>query len=276
MQRSNRFVVVLWAFWSLRRVTSFCPLGHSDHRPVSRHPATALHYTSQPEDFVEDLEKAREAFERLVYGTKHIIRDGIIAQAQTERLFLTSTGRRFREVEMDLLRSLDHSDDALEELIHLWTTERDAQAGNELLDMQIKCSLGLEREETRLCQMIRTYPGWAEPYARLATLLYYKGPGHFHHADEVVRRALELKPFHFEAINLLVLIHTHLRDSDTVSHFKQRALPPLNPEDGNRDRIEWVNAALQQAANLWDAAEHTTTAIHKNQKPNFIMAEAWQ
>lgn len=272
------------AFWSFGGIAmAFAPTACFLSRRLSWSPptkrfATALRYTSEPDDSVEDLDSARAAIERLVGGTKSIIRDGIIAQAESKRLFLTSTGRRFREVEMDLLNQLVDSDAALEELIHLWTTERDTAAAQDLLHMQTHCSEGLALEEARLCEMTREYPGWAEPYARLATLLYYKGPQHLRHADEVARRALELKPFHFEALNLLVLIHTQLNDAKTAMEFKRMALPPLklNDPNGNQQRREWVQRALQQAAFLWDEAEHTTSAIHQNLKPEFIMSEAWQ
>ena len=241
--------------------------------------STALRYSEESNDFYfGDLENARASLEKLVDDSKSIIRDGIIAQAETNRLFITSAGRRFREVEIDLLRSLSDSDAALEELIHLWTTERDSAAANDILHMQTHCSEGLVLEEARLCSMIREHPGWAEPFARLAHLLYHKGPHHLHHAAEVAHRALELKPFHFETLNLLVRIYTHMNDAKTAMKYQRLALPPLHPTDPkkNSERTAWVERALQQAAVLWDEAEHTTSAIHQNHKPKFIMSEAWQ
>jgi hypothetical protein len=251
------------------------PNRHSRYQPNS---LPAMRYSSHNVGD-EAISNAREALERqLGNGFKSIIRDGIIAQAKSKHLFLTSADRCFREVEMELLRSLESSDAALEELVHLWTTERDSGPANDLLHMQEFCSDGLVLEEARLWEMTHEYPGWAEPYARLATLFYYKGPAHAHRAAEMANRALELKPWHFEALNLLVQIFKQNNDAKTALEWSRLAVPPLRPNDPNciQLRKKWVAKALEQAAMLWEEAEHATNAIHNNQKPKFIMDEAWQ
>lgn len=223
-----------------------------------------------------DVERARESLERQVNGVA-IIRDGIIAQVESKRLLLTSAGRRFREVEMQLLQSLVDSDAALDQLVHLWTTERDGVAANDMLRMQQHCSDGLIMEEVRLWEITRESPGWAEPFARLATLLYCKGPAYYERASEMAHRCLELKPWHFEALNLLVQIYTAQDNYRAALDWSERAMPALHSDDSSSKdkRRRWVAWALEEALQLWKEAESTTTAIFKNQKPR-ILEDAWQ
>jgi len=237
-------------------------------KTAPQRPNSALSYANDrnhlDHQFILSLEKLMD---------RSSIRDGIIAQARSRGLFLSEAGRTLREVEMKLLESLADSDAGLEELVHLWTTEREAIAAMDIMNMQSKCSEGLMQEEERLIHMARKHPGWAEPMALLATLLYHKGPEHLDRSAKTAHSVLELKPWHFEALNLMVNISHRQNKQAEAEDWKRRALPPL---DQRENRKAWVEWALGQARAILDEAEHTTAAIRRNEKPRFIMMEAWE
>jgi hypothetical protein len=233
---------------------------------VPRHPSSrvtikALSYSTRSDR--DDIERNRARFERLI--DRHddsFIREGFIAEAERNQLFLTTSGRRMREVEMQLLQSLEDSDDAIDQLVHLWTTERDEDAASDMLFMDVSCSRGLEIEEARLWQLIEEHPGWAEPHARLAAVLFHKGgPMHGSIAADMAVRAIDLKPWHFEALHLMVAISANFHDMEGSMHWSSLALPPLDAETKNRDRKEWVKRSLMQAKGRFQEAERMTTSI---------------
>jgi tetratricopeptide (TPR) repeat protein len=163
-----------------------------------------------------------------------------------------------REVEMQLLASLEESDAAIEELIHLWSTERDETAANDLIQMQSQCSEGLVEEEAKLRSMCHNFVGWAEPYARLTTLLYYLG--RTEEAVTMAEQAIALKPWHFEVLQMSILLARHEQsDPDTVArsqHLARNAMPVLaeDPEG----RRAWVSRALVWAKQQLAEAEEMT------------------
>lgn len=166
------------------------------------------------------------------------------ANYNTDRL-LTNTGRSLRELEIKLLEQLGKSDDGSAEdaLIHFWTTERDSHAANDLLLMAIRpCSENLLTEEIMLKTMTETYPTWAEPYSRLASLLYYRNQ--LHDAERMAEQALRLKPWHFEAIRMMVLISIQLGKNSAAIGYGAKLLPRMtrtNDEDDDRDMKTTVN-----------------------------------
>jgi hypothetical protein len=89
---------------------------------------------------VDDMERARRDFED-VMSTSGTART-------TPSSLLASSGRKGRELELQLLKSLQDDDDAVEELMMLWLCERDAAATRRLQEMEQTCSNGLVEEET--------------------------------------------------------------------------------------------------------------------------------
>ena len=135
-------------------------------------------------DNFEDLDEARRSFEQLLHDhaphdTTH--HTGVV----------TSATRRRKQLEIELLQSLEESDDALEELIYLWMQEADPDDARALQDMQEECSSGLVKEEALLRKMIDEHSTWCEPCIRLATLLFYKG--RTEESFALAHRARELK-----------------------------------------------------------------------------------
>ena len=193
---------------------------------------------------LDNLERARESFEQLVLEP-HIM-------FPSSRLTTSSLKRRL--VEIQLLESLVDSDEAVEELMSLWLTERDAESARRLLDMEVVCSPGLRHEEQYLRDMIQDYGlDWPEPASRLAALLYFQGESveSKHWADQVLR----VKPWHFEATQVQLWNCLRLGLDKHVYAYARQGLPPLNPTTQHRARRKWVQWAVQQAHELLDQAE---------------------
>lgn len=141
-------------------------------------------------------------------------------------------------------------------------------------------------QEAALEALCREHPGWAEPWSRLATLLYYKG--RFEDSLSAAEEAASIKPWHFEALNVCELILSKdnnnncilsidsVADCDTdvneiavrtanaksrAVRLARKALPKLDPRDQNRARHFWVDRAVTQArCQMQCAADHTASA----------------
>jgi tetratricopeptide (TPR) repeat protein len=215
-------------------------------------------------------------------------------------MLLTNAARRFRELELSYLQNLRDADDSVEALIHLWTTERDEIAAHALLSWQsgrYECSDGLVAEQVALTTVCRTHPGWADPWARLATLHYYQG--RMEEALSAAEHAASVKPWHFEALNVGALVLSWARreaDSTATSSslssgtsldrsannhnalatraagLARHVLPPLTPQDGNQARHMWVDRAVALASSQLQCAEEANEAaraewlVHQGKK----------
>jgi hypothetical protein len=196
---------------------------------------------------IDDLEKARKQFTSTI---------GLEIQSLPEYyvpLPLTLTSRRRREAEIELLLSLEDSDAAIDDLVSMWMTERDAESARRLQEMENICSPGLIEEEAALRSMIAEYGlHWPEPASRLAALLYFKG-----NSEESMvwaDRVLQVKPWHFEVLHLQRLNCLRLQ-SALLWRYARKALPPLNHVTGNAARHHWVNNAVNEAHQALSRAE---------------------
>ena len=212
---------------------------------------------------MEDLESARAAFEKLI--APEVMKDTIITAASPSSKTgkyqpppLTENSRHRREIEIELLEDLKDSDDAIDEIMSLWMTERNYEATMELQSMEQICSPGLIQEEQLLLEMIYrdsttstlstpiVEDDWAEPMVRLATLYYYQGQSDL--AYYWCSRALEIKPWHFEVGHTLVLLALRQENLGLACHYRRTiCLPPLNPNNDNKKRKEWVSRAIENA-----------------------------
>jgi hypothetical protein len=197
---------------------------------------------------------------------------------QQQQPILTETGRYRRQLEMDVLASLVDSDDGLDELVHLWMHETgSAQAAAALGSMQESCSHGLFSELDELQNLIAQYPAWAEPRVRLAAVLYFKG--RLEESRGMAIAAIRCKPWHFEAVQLLIMLALRQDDMGQALYWARRyALPNLRTAVGcnsssshghGRDNISssrvihkrrraWVERALHDAELQWQEAERVT------------------
>jgi hypothetical protein len=202
---------------------------------------------------LQDLEEARAAFESLLADCEHLPEN-----------VLTSTSRHRRQLEIKLLHSLEKSDDAVEELMHLWMYEHGTKAATELENMQEEVSPGLMREQAVLADMLADYPSWAEPHVRLATLLYYKGETQ--QSRELAKMSLKLKPWHFEAVQLLILLALRDGNMGEALSYARQSLPPVD----SKRRYMWVRQAIMEAQAQWLELQVTESSITD------MEAEVWQ
>jgi hypothetical protein len=253
------FVRIIVLFLStLDHGAAFAPLWH--HRSHV-HRFSAREDSSEPQ-LSNNIEEARHRFEELM-------RDETVSQLYGEESLannmnddvLTTVGRHRRMVEMALLDSLRDSNDALDEIMHFWITERDEDSASQIIAMEKHCSSGLENEEEQLRRMMEQYPSWAEPVLRLTTLLFFKG-----RTDESYKMALrvvQLKPWHIEAPHLLVMICLRNKDMKQALYWARRSLPRMTEsvmagdnERFLRRRHAWVESSLAEAKKQLAKAEH--------------------
>jgi hypothetical protein len=233
---------------------------------------------------LQKVERARASFEDLFKqamaltsaGKSKSLANPASSSSISQQPILTTGGRRRRQLEMDLLKSLSDSDDAADELVNLWMHETgDRQAAAVMAAMQEACSPGLVREERDLLAMIAEYPSWAEPRLRLAFVYYFQE--RFEESTTMAKKAVQCKPWHFEASRLLVILSGQQimlgRKStpQALLEAHEQALPNLKQSlsDGEsyagrsakvvlKRRRAWVDQALDDAAYQWKEAEKAT------------------
>jgi hypothetical protein len=198
-----------------------------------------------------DIDSARQLLESL-FSEDSVSQQVFVPQSDEDMsIMLSSVSRRRREIEIQLLESLEDSDEAVEELMHLWIAERGDEYATKIMEMEKECSVGLLQEEVMLRRMIQEQPRWAEPVIRLATLLFYKG--RTEESYQLAMHALYLKPWHIEVPQLLVLLALREQNMANAISWARRGLPALGRT--NRRRKEWVTLSLKQAREQFDNAE---------------------
>ncbi|CAJ1934408.1 unnamed protein product [Cylindrotheca closterium] len=175
---------------------------------------------------------------------------------------LTTGSKRRKEVELQLLEHLKESNEAIDPLIELWSSERqDAAAIFE--SMEEVCSPGLKEEEMTLRQMIdESDMEWAEPMVRLSLLFFVKGQ--YEDSLNWCQKALGVKPWHFEGGRLLVVLHLRMGQfGQALQVARRHLLPALNDRTSNKRRTDWVNEVMKKALQILKEAE--TAASSKRQ-----------
>jgi tetratricopeptide (TPR) repeat protein len=214
---------------------------------------------------LENLDSARLAFEELMKKTP-------VDLDPLPETLLTSASRYRRQLEIELLDSLHHSEEAVDELMHLWMYEHDADSAAQLEAMSAFCTPGLEEEERDLRQMIHEYPTWAEPCLRLAMLLYYKG--RTDDAFDMAERAIVLKPWHFELYPIIIMLCLREDRMADAIRWARKALPPFRAGQENKRRHKWVSWAVETAQQRWQEAEEAThERLHQE---GLVGEESWQ
>jgi hypothetical protein len=181
---------------------------------------------------LEDLEEARRTFEAMVVPT-----------ILETRHPLSFAERRRRQLEIQLLRELEHSDEALDQLMDLWihACPCEAESIDAILLMEYQTT---PETENTLKRIISKCPEWPEPTSRLALLKLVKGD--YDECQKCVDTVLRLKPWHFEMRQMQILL-------DLVRHNKVAAivdarlgLPPMSQP---KKRRYWI-AQMVMAAEL--------------------------
>mmetsp|Transcript_14499 Transcript_14499/g.27583 ORF Transcript_14499/g.27583 Transcript_14499/m.27583 type:complete len:290 (-) Transcript_14499:139-1008(-) len=268
---------VMPGFSFLPTVDAFVPSVSYQHSLRSHKVKTPLKVSSQ------DVEQARAFLENLMEQQQELDDKQMLAEHEA---LLTTTGRHRRLLEIELMKSLLKSEDAVNELMHLWMYENDASMAQELEEMQDECSAGMVYEETRLREMIQQFPTWAEPRARLALLLFFQGRT----ADSynMALDTLILKPWHFEIYPLLVLLSLRQGEFGQALSWARRSLPPYRENGKNKRRNEWIRIAVELAEDqLYQAEQRTRSddrvclskppaSVPRQDLGNFQEEGAWQ
>lgn len=211
---------------------------------------------------MQDVEQARATFEHLFWSD--------YKELQVQEDALTSTSVHRRQLEIELLKSLEDSDDALEELVHLWLYQHGGEAAEALEEMHGDCSPGLFHERAILEAITRDYPSWAEPQMRLGALLYYKGETE--QARELAMGTLQLKPWHFEAYQLLILLALQDGDMGKALVWARQALPSIH----SKRRAAWVRRAVTAAEGQLKELVGPSKPADEPERDLFDLDDAWQ
>jgi len=173
---------------------------------------------------------------------------------------LTSIDRERKQAEMELLRQLNDSDDALPDLWNLWFYERGPAAGARLLaaeELAVHSDRKMQNKaEDALKELMREYGlHWGEPVHRLATLYYQQG--RLLQAEELFRTVLAVKPWHVGALSGLVVSYAERHAVHEARRAAALRLPKLAsaPGSSNRRRQQWVARAVAQAEAILAHAE---------------------
>ena len=95
---------------------------------------------------------------------------------------------------------------------------------------------------------------WAEPMVRLALLFFVKRQ--YEDSLEWCRKALDVKPWHFEGGRLLVVLHLRMGEfGQALQAGRRHLLPALNYRTSNKRRIGLVNEVINKALQILKEAE---------------------
>lgn len=246
-----------FVLWTLHAANGFANLPKNSNR---RALVTRQHVHGER---MQDVEQARAKLENLFWSD--------YKELQVQEDALTSTSIHRRQLEIELLKSLEDSDAALEELVHLWLYQHGGEAATALEDMSGECSPGLFHERAVLEAITRDYPSWAEPQMRLGALLYYKGETA--HARQMALGTLKLKPWHFEAYQLMILLALQDGDMGKALVWARRSLPSLR----SKRRASWVRRAVAAAEDQLKELLGTTKSEDEGKEDEEIdYGDAWQ
>lgn len=164
---------------------------------------------------------------------------------------MTITQKERREHEINLIKSLEESDEASQYLWEHWFNERGASPAKKLEETNILMNAGpgfWDKTEEKLLEIINEQGYyWVEPLNRLATLKYLQGK--HEESKDLCLKVLDIKPWHFGALSGIVLVFVALNDSNNAKIWANRRLPPLQLTGENEHRREWVVRAVKDAHN---------------------------
>lgn len=169
--------------------------------------------------------------------------------------------------EMELLSELCNGDEAVPKLKELWFSEhngpprttsssRTTETTSTVEKLLKEASLCIgnptqwNKSEEMLIQLINEYPSFIEPYVRLSKL--YCLQQKFDTSKQLALQVLEMKPWHFVALQTMVTVAYATNDTSAYFMWQQRKLPPYNQL---RERQEWVERALSDFSALMSKQE---------------------
>jgi hypothetical protein len=206
---------------------------------------------------LEEMEEARKRFENLMVSDSQpsMYTTSTATATRDETQLpppppLTHTGRKRRELEIALLRSLEHSDDGIEKLMDLWVHEcpcerrsvRIMKRMDEFSSSDGSSNIDSEEAESTLRKIIADCPYWTEPAGRLALLMFSQG--RLTECQYCIDQVLSLKPWHFEVLQLQLLVHLVRKDYVSAIRTARWGLPPIQQP---KKRKVWITAAVARA-----------------------------
>lgn len=187
------------------------------------------HKTTLQGKNLDEIETARIQFEKMM---------GDIQASD----HLTAGSERRLEVEIELLKSLRDTDEAVDELMGIWMNELPSAGSSiqALRSMEHTCSPSGIQEEATLRGMIYEYgvAKWPEPASRLALLLFMQK--RYLEAQKLVNEVLFHKPWHYEALYLNLLLN--LRGNKLSA--ARMCLPPMSQP---KRRNKWIDRMVRTA-----------------------------
>jgi hypothetical protein len=213
---------------------------------------------------LDEMNQARRKLEELIgpiLFDDHI--DDSTGMIQKPHL-LTNAGRKRRKLEIQLLRSLEQNDDAIDELMSLWINECPCKVSSTdsikfMSSEEATCTL--EEAESTLRHIIADCPIelWPEPGARLAYVLYQLGQ--YTECERYVHAVLHAKPWHFEMLQLQMLLQlSYHGDVSAAIVAARQGLPDL----ASRRRSVWVQNAVCQAKRKLRTLEEYSASAHSD------------
>lgn len=182
---------------------------------------------------------------------------------------LTTAERDRRMAELKMLEQLASSDEATQDLFHLWSSERGRGAQERLWHTEEMLEAGqVIAAENMIMKLIEDYGilPWVEPLNRLATVYFRQGK--FEESYQLCACVLHLKPWHVGALEGIVAASMRIGDRDKARSWAEKGLPKLiastsfppfaTTGPANPKRAEWVHDAIQQAQEALSHLEYQT------------------
>jgi hypothetical protein len=221
---------------------------------------------------INAIEEARQQLEHLigpmifddpnVHDNNNILSMDTTTKTKKKPHLLTNAGRKRRNIEIRLLQSLQNNDDAIDELMTIWIHECPHQIVN--IDIvqfmsSYDSTCTLQEAEIVLRNILQDCPVtmWSEPGARLAYILFVQEQ--YDECEQYVEAVLSVKPWHFEMIQLQILLalQYHHSMSRALHIARQYGLPPLHHR---KHRSRWVQHMTELAQNQLQQLEYYTAS----------------
>jgi exonuclease VII small subunit len=182
---------------------------------------------------------------------------------------LTAIGKERFEMEIQLLKSLVDSDDAVPELWTLWYHSRGPNAARALEVTDSLTAQGPEfwnEAEQKLQQLVAEEGvAFVEAVNRLATLHFLQG--RYPESKQLCEVVLAVKPWHLGALSGIVVVCKGLKDTPGMMAWASQRMPPLQVKGDENNRLaekqilqmptrkEWVDGMVAQAQTRLEQAE---------------------
>lgn len=204
-------------------------------------------------DLSLDESEARLRLESLFAPTETWDGSGVVLDL-SDRTFSRSTKRAVEREKRLVSRLADaDSDVVVPQLWNVWCSEKGMDAKREIKQCGSWINSGdpdlLERANDRVKVLSEKFPNWAEPYNRMATIQFRLE--NYEAAQDIYKKALDLKPWHLGALNGMLMCHHVRGDQDGTKSWARQAFPPAGRFRDRHGRVVhprkiWVKKMVQE------------------------------